>query len=35
MLRTDILIQTDTAEGVWLDEVSAVCQRDEATAADI
>ena len=35
MIRKDILVQADTAEGVWLVEVSAACQRDEATAADI
>ena len=34
MIPNDILIQADTAEGVWLDKVY-VCQRDEATAADI
>ena len=35
MIPNDIIIQADTAEGVWLDQVSAVCQKDEATAADI
>ena len=35
MIPNNILTQSDTAEGVWLDKVSAVCQRDEATAADI
>ena len=35
MIPNNIIIQSDTAEGVWLDKVSAVCQRDEATAADI